>query len=124
MAKINTFFGEREVEDYSVAIQKVNVLRYASLETQKEKKWRWQGYYWNYEFVKKKCFNYINIRLVKAQRESVVNETKVRTMLTDTKAYEDSKQCVSGGLLDTLKSKEFFLHWKRWALGIIRIFEL
>lgn len=87
-------FGERDAEEYPIAIQKVNVYIYDMLEAQKEKSSKVTA-----DVMKnlKKCFDYINLRLVKAHRESVANETKVRTMITDSKAYEALVKRVSGG---------------------------
>lgn len=106
MVRWDKFLEEREEEDYPIAIQKVNVLIYDTIEAQKEKS---GGGKVTVEIMKlmKKCFDYINIRLVKAHRESVANETKVRTMITDSKAYEALVRRVSGGLPETSKLQEF-----------------
>lgn len=102
--KMEKFFGDRDVEDYPSAIQKVNVHIYDMLEAQKDKSGKVTS-----EIMKtlKKCFDYINLRLVKAHRESVANETKVRTMVTDSKAYEALVKRVSGGPLGEMKLSQF-----------------
>lgn len=96
MAKLDKFFEDRDDEEYPIAIQKVNVMIYDAVEAQKEKS---GGGKVTMEIMKlmRKGFDYINIRLVKAHRESVANETKVRTMITDSKAYEALVRRVSGG---------------------------
>lgn len=106
MAKLDKFFEERDAEDYPTAIQKVNVMVYDTVEAQKEKS---GGGKVTIEIMKmmKKCFDYINIRLVRAHRESVANETKVRTMVTNSRAYEALVKRVSGGTAEESKLIEF-----------------
>lgn len=102
--KIEKLFEEMETEDYPIAIQRVNVYIYDMLEAQKDKNSKVTA-----DIMKtlKKCFDYINSRLVKAHRESVANETKVRTMITDSKAYEALVKRISGGSSVEAKLSQF-----------------
>lgn len=87
MAKLEKLIEDLEEEDFPAAIQKVNVFMYDLLEAQQEKS---GGGKVTKEIMKviKKGMDYISLRLVKAHKQCVSNEERLRTMITDSKAYD------------------------------------
>lgn len=87
MAKLDKFLGDLVDDEFPEAIQKVNTYVYELLENQQSKS---GGGKVTREILNtvKKCMDYINLRLVKAHKEYVSSEAKLKTMVTDSKAYE------------------------------------
>lgn len=87
MSKLDRFISDLAEEEFPAAIQKVNSYVYEMLEGQQSKS---GGGKVTLEILRtvKKCMDYVSLRLVKAHRDCVSNEAKLKTMITDNKAYE------------------------------------
>lgn len=87
MSKLKDFFKELDDAEFPSAIQQVNSHMYEALEAQQAKS---GGGKVTREIlnVVKKCMDYVNLRLVKAHREYVASEVKLKTMVTDSMAYD------------------------------------
>lgn len=87
MSKLEKFFEELKDEEFPAVVQRINVYMYDLLEAQQLKS---GGGKVTREILStiKKCMDHISLRLVKAHRDCVANEAKIKTMVTDSKAYE------------------------------------
>lgn len=88
MSKLDKFFEDLEELEFPAAIKKVNSYIYDALEAQQSKSGG--GCKVTLEILRttKKCMDYVSLTLVKAHRDCVANEVKLKTMVTDSKAYE------------------------------------
>lgn len=87
MSKLDRFFSELEDKEFPIAIQTVNSHIYELLENQQNKS---SGGKVTKEIMQtvKKCFDYVSMRMVLAHRECVAAEIRLKTIITDSKAYE------------------------------------
>lgn len=95
MSGLKKFFEDLEDDDFPAAIQKINAHMYDVLEAQQNKS---GGGKVTKEIMSliKKCHDQINLKLVKAHRECVAAETKLKTIVTDSMAYEALRKRRSG----------------------------
>lgn len=100
MAKLDKFLEGLADDEFPEAVQKVNSYMYELLEGQQAKS---SGGKVTREILNtiKKCLDYVNLRLVKAHTDYVSSETKLRTMITDSKAYQALLMRRSGTLDST-----------------------
>lgn len=94
-SELDNFFDSLIDDDFPAAIQKVNSYLYEILENQQNKSGGGRVTK-DIMSVFKKCHDYISLRLVKAHRECVAAEVKLKTMVTDSKAYEALMERKSG----------------------------
>lgn len=87
MSKLERFFEELRDEEFPAAVQRVNTHMYDMLEAQQTKT---GGGKVTREILQtiKKCMDYISLRLVKAHKECVASDAKLKTMVTDSMAYD------------------------------------
>lgn len=87
MAKVDKYLEELAEFDFLEAIQKVNSYMYEILEGQQAKSGGGKVTS-NILNIVKKCTDYVNLRLVKVHADYVSTQTKLKTMVTDSKAYD------------------------------------
>lgn len=85
--KLDKFFAELAHLEFPEMVQKINTYMYDVLEAQQNKS---GGGKVTKEIMQtvKKCMDQINNRLVSAHRDYVASETRLKTMVTDSKAYD------------------------------------
>lgn len=85
--KLEIFFAELEHNELLEVVQKINTYMYDVLEAQQNKS---GGGKVTKEIMQtiKKCIDQINNRLGRAHKDYVASETRLKTMVTDSRPYD------------------------------------